>query len=169
MDESIALLEVSKPSRSDRVETVAYAHIEVELRFLIRRIARKLEADLGRLRHDLDDIRGDDGGHLAYPALLGDAPRPRHTWHGDIVRRPPPKTYYERGAAFADWKPAAGPRLGRGAYGGANGGAPARRAYVSVGPEFNPTSPAHREWWGNITSADRPVVLNISTSDRPVY
>ncbi|KAH8062907.1 hypothetical protein JL720_13156 [Aureococcus anophagefferens] len=77
--------------------------------------------------------------------------------------------YYERGAAFSDWKPAAGPRLGRGAYGGAYGGAPARRAYVSVGPEFNPTSPALREWWGNITSADRPVVLNISTSDRPVY
>ncbi|KAH8098539.1 hypothetical protein JL720_1489 [Aureococcus anophagefferens] len=57
-----------------------------------------------------------------------------------------------------------------GAYGGgAYGGAPARRAYVAVGPEFNPTSPALREWWGNITSADRPVVLNISTSDRPVY
>ena len=37
MDESIALVEFSKPSRRGCVEAVAYAHIEVDLKIWIRR------------------------------------------------------------------------------------------------------------------------------------
>ena len=131
------------------------------------RLARRLEADLSQLRHDLDDIKG-DGGHAALalaPAPDARRERPRHTWHGDLGgghhgRR---DTYYERGSAFADWRPAHHPRLGHRPATTFYDMATPSRTYVNVGPEFNPTTPALREWWHAITNdPGRPIVLNLS-------